>query len=151
MRLARTAAFATLFLLAAGSAFAQIQLPGSFVGTPCFMSVSMREGMSVTPGDHYNWLTLPCDVTAGYMILLEHGSLPPGGQADPRNWSTVIAWTTGGPVSAGQVSNQIHYISDTHDPVTGASNGITDADLAQPGSPWRTSSTTPTSTFGSRT
>jgi hypothetical protein len=133
MRLVRAAAFATVFLLTAGSALAQVQLPGSFVSPPCFLSVDMREGMSVNPDDEYSWFTLPCEVTAGYMVLLEHGNLLPGEQADPRNWSDVIAWTTGGPVAVGQLSNKIYFISDSEDPATGASLGITDADLAVAG------------------
>jgi hypothetical protein len=128
MRLLAIASLASLCLLVSSSASAQ--MPGGFLGPPCFTTFELREGTTDLPLDERIGPTpLPCPVFAGYVVLLDNAT----GSQDPRNWSDVVAFTTGGPVQPGQPTDHVFFISDSVDPATNTENGITAADLAVAG------------------
>jgi hypothetical protein len=80
--------------------------------------------------EHLGPLPLPCPVAGGYVVLVE--SSDPALQHDLRNWSDVVAFTTGGPAQVGALTDHYFYFSDSPDQ-TGVENGITPADLALAG------------------
>ena len=128
MRLLLVALLASLCLVIAGSALAQA--PGAFLGPPCFPVKELFEGPSdAFPDEHHGPIPLGCPVFGGYVVMLDVADSAHPSQ-DPRNWSDVIAFTTGGPVAPGQPTDAVFFISDTMDPATPTESGISPADLA---------------------
>ena len=125
MRLFALAFLASMCLLAANSAFAQ--MPGAFQGPPCFAQLDLREGPNEPGNEQLPPVPLPCPVFAGYVVLLESGDAAL--QQDPTNWSGVVAFTTAGPVQPGSLTDHVYFISDSS-PAGAVENGITAADLA---------------------
>jgi len=129
MKLLLTTLLATGCLLAAGSALAQP--PGSPAGCT-LAAVDILEGPTDSPpAEHIGPVPLGCPVYGGYVVLVE--SPDPALRNDPRNWSDIVAFTTGGPSQPGQLTDTYFYISDSPDPTTNVENGITPADLAYAG------------------
>jgi hypothetical protein len=109
------------------------QAPGAFAAAPCFPVKELFEGTTETaPGELQGPIPLGCGVFGGYVVMLdvEDAAHPP---QDPRNWSDVIAFTTGGPVAPGQATDHVFFLSDVADPTTGTENGVSPADLAVAG------------------
>ena len=130
MKLVIALLFAAGLLVVAGSALAQS--PGAPIGPPCQTAFDIVEGtVEGPPGEHLGPLPTPCPVFTGYVVLLE--SPDPALQQDLRNWSDVVAFTTGGPMPPGSGTDHYFFISDSPDPATGIENGMTPADLAVAG------------------
>ena len=126
MRFLLTTLLTAFVLVLAGSAFAQA--PGTPLAPPCFLTFNISEGPTELFADeHLGPVLLPCPVTSGYVVLVE--SPDPLLQRDLKNWSDVVAFTTGGPVQPGALTDHFFYISDSPDPTTQKENGITLQDL----------------------
>ena len=127
MRIQLAAILTVVVLALAGSAFAQA--PGTPLAPPCFTTFNIAEGPTeVFADEHQGPLPLPCPVTSGYVVLVE--SSDPVLQHDPHNWSDIVAFSTGGPVQPGALTDHFIYISDSVDPTTNTENGLTVQDLA---------------------
>jgi hypothetical protein len=128
MRLLLAAILTSLCLAIAGPAMAQA--PGAFAGPACFPVKELFEGTTESSaGEHLGPVPLGCPVFGGYVVLLDIQDATHQ-QTDPKTWSDVIAFTTGGPVQPGQPTDAVFFISDTIDQTTGTENGVTSADLA---------------------
>jgi hypothetical protein len=119
-----------LSLGATGAALAQ-PAPGTPLVAPCFSVFEIREGILEQGSERFGPLSLGCLVAGGFVVLLDVDG--PNQRLDPRNWSDVVAFTTGGPPQPGQPTDVVWMISDAVNPATGLENGVSLADLASIG------------------
>jgi hypothetical protein len=111
----------------AACAWAQ-PLPGTPLGPGCPPIIEIRESTFDPSPEFYGPFPTACPVAGGFVVLLDVDG--PTQRVDPRNWSDVVAFTTGGPPQPGVPTDHFWYISDSVDPTTNIENGISPQALA---------------------